>query len=354
LQDIDNQFAYKYGKAVYLTFAGIERFTQETRNENAMKNKGAFLEALHTGYTALRATTSVNTSKPYVQSVQKKASLEGAALEDEALTLVQKQRDEMELLMPVIRVKNEEEVQHIHTVNLAKSEQLIIQQKFNAEQFKTLQETNAEELLQKDAWQERIRMGHEADLLQKDALQKRLRIEREESLQYEKRMQEMAHENEKRMQEMAHENEKRMQEMAHENEKRAHDTKHENEKKMLETERAKIHLEHERKMLLDLSYKAAFLESERLDHLPVATVVSIVPLESPPKRARKEKVEMSEAKKQANAARALKSAATRKVRMEARVEAYLAATVQDKSPAASRARYDDLRIRAGLPRNGAM
>lgn len=321
MQDIDNQFAYKYGKAVYLTFAGIERFTQETRNENAMKNKGAFLEALHTSYAALRATTSVDTSKPYLQSVQKKASLEGAALEDEALTLVQKQRDEMELLMPVIRVKNEEEVQHIHTVNLAKCEQLVIQQKFNAEQLKTLQETNAEELLQKDAWQERIRMGHEADLLQKDALQKRLRIEREESLQYEKRMQEMAHEN---------------------------------EKKMLETERAKIHLEHERKMLLDLSYKAAFLESERLDHLPVATVVSVVPLESPPKRARKEKVEISEAKKQANAARALKSAATRKVRMEARVEAYLAATVHDKSPAASRARHDDLRIRAGLPRNGAM
>ena len=343
MQDIDNQFAYKYGKAVYLTFAGIERFTQETRNENAMKNKGAFLEALHTSYAALRATTSVNTSKPYLQSVQKKASLEGAALEDEALTLVQKQRDEMELLMPVIRVKNEEEVKHIHTVNLAKCEQLVIQQKFNAEQLKTLQETNAEELLQKDAWQERIRMGHEADLLQKDALQKRLRIEREESLQYEKRMQELAHENEKRMQEMAHENEKRM-----------HDTKHENEKKMLETERAKIHLEHERKMLLDLSYKAAFLESERLDHLPVATVVSVVPLESPPKRARKEKVEISEAKKQANAARALKSAATRKVRMEARVEAYLAATVHDKSPAASRARHDDLRIRAGLPRNGAM
>ena len=332
MQDIDNQFAYKYGKAVYLTFAGIERFTQETRNENAMKNKGAFLEALHTSYAALRATTSVDTSKPYLQSVQKKASLEGAALEDGALTLVQKQRDEMELLMPVIRVKNEEEVKHIHTVNLAKCEQLVIQQKFNAEQFKTLQETNAEELLQKDAWQERIRMGHEADLLQKDALQKRLRIEREESLQYEKRMQEMAHENEKRM----------------------HDTKHENEKKMLETERAKIHLEHERKMLLDLSYKAAFLESERLDHLPVATVVSVVPLESPPKRARKEKVEISEAKKQANAARALKSAATRKVRMEARVEAYLAATVHDKSPAASRARHDDLRIRAGLPRNGAM
>lgn len=306
---------------MYLTFAGIERFTQETRNENAMKNKGAFLEALHTSYAALRATTSVDTSKPYLQSVQKKASLEGAALEDEALTLVQKQRDEMELLMPVIRVKNEEEVQHIHTVNLAKCEQLVIQQKFNAEQLKTLQETNAEELLQKDAWQERIRMGHEADLLQKDALQKRLRIEREESLQYEKRMQEMAHEN---------------------------------EKKMLETERAKIHLEHERKMLLDLSYKAAFLESERLDHLPVATVVSVVPLESPPKRARKEKVEISEAKKQANAARALKSAATRKVRMEARVEAYLAATVHDKSPAASRARHDDLRIRAGLPRNGAM
>ena len=297
-----------------------------------MKNKGAFLEALHTSYAALRATTSVDTSKPYLQSVQKKASLEGAALEDGALTLVQKQRDEMELLMPVIRVKNEEEVKHIHTVNLAKCEQLVIQQKFNAEQFKTLQETNAEELLQKDAWQERIRMGHEADLLQKDALQKRLRIEREESLQYEKRMQEMAHENEKRM----------------------HDTKHENEKKMLETERAKIHLEHERKMLLDLSYKAAFLESERLDHLPVATVVSVVPLESPPKRARKEKVEISEAKKQANAARALKSAATRKVRMEARVEAYLAATVHDKSPAASRARHDDLRIRAGLPRNGAM
>ena len=330
-QDIDNQLAYKHGNAVYLTFDGADKFAQESRNDNAMRNKEKVLNLIHTGYAALRATTSVDTSKPYVQSVQKMASLEGAALEDGVLTLVQKQRDEMELLMPVIRVKNEEEVQHIHTVNLAKSEQLILQQKFNAEQFKTLQETNAEELLQKDAWQERIRMGHEADLLQKDALQKRLRIEREESLQYEKRMQEMAHENEKRMQEMAHEN----------------------EKKMLETERAKIHLEHERKMLLDLSYKAAFLESERLTHLPVATVVSVVPLEAPSKRARKEKVEISEAKKQANEARALKSAATRKARMEARVEAYLAATVHDKS-AAARVRHDDFRIRAGLPRNGAM
>ena len=286
-----------------------------------MRNKGAFLEALHTCYAALRATTSVDTSKPYVQSVQKKASLEGAALEGAALegaaleggvlTLVRQQRQEMELLMPVIRVRNEEEIMHIQNLKTARAEQL-------ERQLEVQQKLNFEELIQKDALQERVR------------------VEREESLAYEQRVQQMAIDNEQRRNQME-----------------------------LEMERAKIRLEHDRRMLLDHSYKSAFLETGRLAQLPVASVVSIESVQDEPKSKRDEfknesklkrnvkaKVDISEDKKQANAIRAAKSAKTRRERVEALQEKkrleYLAANVTNTSPEAVKARYEDLRIRCGL------
>ena len=330
MQNVEYQHAYKHGKTIYLTFAGAEKFAQESRNDNAMRNKGAFLEALHTCYAALRATTSVDTSKPYhgpyVQSVQKKASLEGAALEGAALegaalegaaleggvlTLVRQQRQEMELLMPVIRVRNEEEIMHIQNLKTARAEQL-------ERQLEVQQKLNFEELIQKDALQERVR------------------VEREESLAYEQRVQQMAIDNEQRRNQME-----------------------------LEMERAKIRLEHDRRMLLDHSYKSAFLETGRLAQLPVASVVSIESVQDEPKSKRDEfknesklkrnvkaKVDISEDKKQANAIRAAKSAKTRRERVEALQEKkrleYLAANVTNTSPEAVKARYEDLRIRCGL------
>ena len=348
MQNVEYQHAYKHGKTIYLTFAGAEKFAQESRNDNAMRNKGAFLEALHTCYAALRATTSVDTSKPYhgpyVQSVQKKASLEGAALEGAALegaalegaaleggvlTLVRQQRQEMELLMPVIRVRNEEEIMHIQNLKTARAEQL-------ERQLEVQQKLNFEELIQKDALQERVRMEYEADSKHKDALQERVRVEREESLAYEQRVQQMAIDNEQRRNQME-----------------------------LEMERAKIRLEHDRRMLLDHSYKSAFLETGRLAQLPVASVVSIESVQDEPKSKRNEfknesklkrnvkaKVDISEDKKQANAIRAAKSAKTRRERVEALQEKkrleYLAANVTNTSPEAVKARYEDLRIRCGL------
>ena len=300
-----------------------------------MKHKEEVLQLFHAGYSALRATTTVDTSKPYLG--QEDAVLENEDVEESQLpsqVLVRKHQ-EMALLS-VIRVKNEEEIQHIQNLKTARADQL-------EKQLEVQQKLNFEELIQKDAWQERIRFEHEAELKRKDDLQKRLRVEREESIEYEQRVQQMALDNDQKRNQME-----------------------------LEMERAKIALEHDRRMLLDPSYKAAFLETERIAQLPVAPVVSIEVVESvesvgldsnqpKAKKPRNAKVEISEAKKQANAAKAAKSAKTRRERAEERAKAleeqkrleYLAANVTNTSTEAVKARYEDLRIRCGLPRNGA-
>lgn len=331
LQDVHNQLAYKHGKNVYLTFSGAEKFAQESRNENAMKNKEEVLQLIHTGYAALRATTTVDTSKPYVgqgDAVLEKEDIEESQLPSQVVLI--RKRQEMELLS-VIRVRNEEEIQHIQNLKTARADQL-------EKQLEVQQKLNFEELIQKDAWQERIRFEHEAELKRKDDLQKCLRVEREESIEYEQRVQQMAIDNEQKRNQME-----------------------------LEMDRAKISLEHDRRMLLDPSYKSAFLETERIAQLPVASVVSIEvvgsvglePKSKKPRSAKVQQVEISEAKKQANAAKAAKSAKTRRERAEERAKAleeqkrleYLAANVTNTSTEAVKARYEDLRIRCGLPRS---
>ena len=302
-----------------------------------MRNKEEVLNILHTGYAALRATTTVDTSKPYLG----KAVLEDG--EESQLPIVL-QRQEIQL----IRVKNEEEIKHIANLKTARADQL-------EKQLEVQQKLNFEELIQKDALQERIRfkheadmqrkddlqksirMEHEAEMQRKDDLQKRLRVEREESMEYEQRVQQMAIDNDQKRNQM-----------------------------QLEMERAKLSLEHDRRML-DPIYQA--VETERIAQLPVASVLSfeLVGSESgsadsvdppKPKKARNTRarvqVEISEAKKQANAERYAKYAKTRRDRAEALKEKkrldYLAVNATNTSAEAVKARYEDLRIRCGLPR----
>lgn len=320
-----------------------------------MRNKEAVLNLLHTGYAALRSTTTVDTSKPYLG----KTVLEDG--EESQLPIVL-QRQEIQL----IRVKNEEEIKHIANLKTARADQL-------ERQLEVQQKLNFEELIQKDALQERIRFKHEADLQRKgdlqksfrleheadmqrkddlqksirmehdaemqrkDDLQKRLRVEREESMEYEQRVQQMAIDNDQKRNQM-----------------------------QLEMERAKLSLEHDRRML-DPIYQA--VETERIAQLPVASVLSfeLVGSESgsadsvdppKPKKARNTRarvqVEISEAKKQANAEKYAKYAKTRRDRAEALKEKkrldYLAVNATNTSAEAVKARYEDLRIRCGLPR----
>ena len=84
--------------------------------------------------------------------------------EEQRVVLIRKQRNEMKLLMPIMRVKNQEEIQHIQNVNIAKVEQLKIQEKLNSEQLESQQKINAAALQHQDAMQERIRLEREEHL----------------------------------------------------------------------------------------------------------------------------------------------------------------------------------------------
>ena len=286
-----------------------------------MKNKEEVLNILYTGYAALRATTTVDTFKSYIE---KSTVLEDDDIQESQLSgqvTVVRQRQEMEL----IRVKNEEEIRHIANLKTARVDQL-------EKQLEIQQKLNFEDLIQQDALQERRRFEHEADLQRRDDLQKRLRVEREENLEYEQKRNQM----------------------------------------QLEMERAKLGLEHDRRMFLDPSYKSNFLEMDRLAQLPVATVLSIVPSDSVLSDESATHVEQRKLKKprkykkaekdpevlqQAAATRSIKAATTRRERAEALKEKkrleYLALHVTDSSLNAIKARYEDLMLRAGVSLPGS-
>ena len=210
MQNLDKHLAYKYGSTTYLTFAGVENFAQISKHKEALKNKEELLKILHIGYTTLCSSMTVNTSKPY--SGQKKACTDGAVVpfviedEERQVVVIRKQRTEIELLLPIIRVKNEEEIQHIQNIKTAQAEQLQfqfeMQQKINAEQrmvnaeqrlinaeeIEKRQKLNTEEIekqqkLNAEEIEKQQKLNAEA-LLYKDATQDRDRIERESLLQY--------------------------------------------------------------------------------------------------------------------------------------------------------------------------
>ncbi len=57
--------AYKIKGVMYITFAGAETFAQKSNNPHVIAHRENILGLLKAGYASLRATTRVNTSKPY-------------------------------------------------------------------------------------------------------------------------------------------------------------------------------------------------------------------------------------------------------------------------------------------------
>ena len=288
--------SYRVGTTIFLTYAGMVKVAQLSENPQAIKNREKVLVLLKQKHAELRSTMHVSTSAAPARPVpgpssleeeededemidqqrnrrvlpyngQKKACLDGAlapfVLEDEErqVAVIRKQRNEMELLLPVIRVKNEEEIQHIQNVKTAQAEQLQfqleMQQKINEEQRKI----NAEEI------EKQQKLNAEA-LLYKDATQDRDRIERESLLQY---------------------------------------------------KRAELELEKERRMVMDPDYKVALAASQQ--PVPVTPVYVNLPIMQPIASdldaAIKLKTEQDAVKK-ANTERALKGAATRRQKREIR------------------------------------
>ena len=317
--------SYRVGTTIFLTYAGMVKVAQLSENPQAIKNREKVLVLLKQKHAELRSTMHVSTSAAPARPVpgpssleeeededemidqqrnrrvlpyngQKKACLDGAlapfVLEDEErqVAVIRKQRNEMELLLPVIRVKNEEEIQHIQNVKTAQAEQLQFQlemqqkineeqRKINAEEIEKQQKLNAEELekqqklnteqrkINAEEIEKQQKLNAEA-LLYKDATQDRDRIERESLLQY---------------------------------------------------KRAELELEKERRMVMDPDYKVALAASQQ--PVPVTPVYVNLPIMQPIASdldaAIKLKTEQDAVKK-ANTERALKGAATRRQKREIR------------------------------------
>ena len=321
---------YKYGNTSFVTPEGVEKFVQESRTESSMKRKEQFLEAFHAGYAALRATTTVDTSRPYTGVTGPDENFEKESVEE--MALIRQQRSEA--LM--IRARNEEEIRHINNVKAAQVEQMV-EQHLGQERINFLEQT------QKDIMQDKIREYREENQkydqkmlqkinsdaqAQKDAIQQRVRIEREENQKYEQKMQKIN--SDALAQKDAMQQRIRIE----------RDETLQYDQKMLENEKAKVCVERDR-LMLDPKYMLAFLKAN--------------PVEPPPKKSRKE--QDPEAKKQAYAARTLKSATTRREKKEAlqekeRLEHLHSFEASDNSAEAVKARYEDLLNRLAPRRNG--
>ena len=62
--------AYKHGREIYLTYEGVKRFAQLSRNKKAQENKEAFLNLLKEKAEALCATMHVSSASAAVQPIQ--------------------------------------------------------------------------------------------------------------------------------------------------------------------------------------------------------------------------------------------------------------------------------------------